>query len=144
MHILLHGLILCPLAYLYHSYSYYGRSKKKKKKDAAFAIPYLRPSFQLQYYGSMRMLERMQESRKDHPHSFSFVWGPRFGPTYPSIFGFSLALEGRGHWTLDSADLGGRKSGFASAGHVLRSNRCCCSFCRKEALRIPKFCSLRY
>jgi hypothetical protein len=47
--------------------------------------------------------------KKDHPHSFSFVWGRRFGPTYPSFFGFSLALEARGHWILDSADLGGRK-----------------------------------
>lgn len=88
MHILLHGLILCPLAYLYHSYSYNGRSKKKK--DAAFAIPYLRPSFQLQYYGSMRMLERMQESRKDHPHSFSFVWGPDLDPLIRASLAFPL------------------------------------------------------
>lgn len=60
-------------------------------KNAAFAIPYLRPSFQLQYYGSTRMLEWMsQKSRKIILTAFRLCGGADSGPLIRASLAFPL------------------------------------------------------
>lgn len=62
-----------------------------KNKNAVFAIPYLRPSFQLQYYGSTRMLEWMsQKSRKIILTAFRLCGGADSGPLIRASLAFPL------------------------------------------------------